>query len=77
VVELTGKKDFSFILGGTHLKNASNKRIDETIAALREFNIKKLVLSHCTGIPAFIRIREALGDKVSLSHVGESWQIAV
>lgn len=75
VTEITGKKDFYLVAGGTHLKNASRERIDKTIAALRCFDIQKLILSHCTGIPAFTRIHNALEGKVSLGTVGQVWQI--
>lgn len=77
VVEIAGRKDFSLITGGTHLENASEEKINKTITALREFKIEKLILSHCTGIPAFRMIREALGDKVFLGNVGEVVQLGV
>ncbi len=75
LVKITDKKDFLLVAGGIHLKNASKEKVDRTIEALGEFNIQKFVLSHCTGIPAFIKIYNTLKDKVSLGEVGKTWQI--
>ena len=75
VKEVTGKKDFYFVIGGTHLRSANQEKIEKTIAALGEFNIQKLILTHCTGISAFNKVYHALGEKVSLGQVGERWHI--
>jgi len=74
VAEVAARKEFSLVAGGIHLKDASRERIDKTINVLHDFNIQTLVLSHCTGIFAFSRIHEALGDKVLLGSVGEAWK---
>ncbi|GAB6149882.1 hydrolase [Clostridium novyi A str. BKT29909] len=44
----TGKNIYG-ILGGTHLVEASEDRIDKTIEKLKEMNIKLIGVSHCTG----------------------------
>ncbi|HHF99020.1 MAG TPA: MBL fold metallo-hydrolase [Candidatus Aerophobetes bacterium] len=74
-VKLTGKNNFHLVLGGTHLKNANNQRIKKTAALLSSFQIEKIVLSHCTGIQAFINLHHVLGDKVSIGKVGESFTV--
>lgn len=73
IARLTGKKDFSLIIGGTHLRGASRERIEKTASALAEFSIKKFVLSHCTGILAFSLLRNFLGNRVLPGKVGETY----
>ncbi|KGM95552.1 hydrolase [Clostridium novyi A str. 4552] len=48
IKERTGKNIYG-ILGGTHLVEASEERISETIEKLKEMNIKLIGVSHCTG----------------------------
>ncbi|MCD3244643.1 MBL fold metallo-hydrolase [Clostridium botulinum C] len=43
------RKNIYGILGGTHLVEADNNRIEKTIQVLKEMNIKLLGVSHCTG----------------------------
>lgn len=49
--KLTGTDSVHAVLGGTHLTGASPQRMNATIAALQEIGIKKLGVSHCTGLP--------------------------
>ena len=49
ISDLTGAKKFHAVIGGLHLVNADNNRINETIRALKNFDVKKLGLAHCTG----------------------------
>lgn len=44
----TGKNIYG-ILGGTHLVEADEKRINNTIKKLKQMNIKLIGVSHCTG----------------------------
>jgi 7,8-dihydropterin-6-yl-methyl-4-(beta-D-ribofuranosyl)aminobenzene 5'-phosphate synthase len=47
--KLTGQETVYAVIGGTHLYRASDERIEQTIAALKEMGIRKLGVSHCTG----------------------------
>lgn len=58
------------IVGGTHLFSASDKRIDKTIAALKEIGVQKIGVSHCTGFRASMRFAQAFGDKFFLNTAG-------
>ena len=58
------------IVGGTHLFSASDKRIDKTIAALKEIGVQKVGVSHCTGFRASMRFAQAFGDKFFLNTAG-------
>ena len=68
--KLLPQRPFYIVVGGTHLVNASQLRIEKTIKALREFDIKKLYPLHCTGFYAAAQLWNAFPDKVSLIPVG-------
>lgn len=58
------------IVGGTHLVDADDTRIENTIVYLKEKNIQKIGVSHCTGEKAEKRLKEAFGDKFFQNHGG-------
>ncbi len=60
----------SMVIGGTHLIDATEDRIDRTIKDLKEFHIRKMALCHCTGMPAMVKLYEAFGDRILFNHVG-------
>ena len=49
---ITGNKNIYAIIGGSHLVGASQKQLNKTVATLRELNIRKIGLCHCTDLPA-------------------------
>jgi 7,8-dihydropterin-6-yl-methyl-4-(beta-D-ribofuranosyl)aminobenzene 5'-phosphate synthase len=65
VSELCGGLKIYAVMGGTHLINAAPGRLEKTIAALREFDVRKIMLSHCTGIGSFVEIAKAFPGRVS------------
>jgi 7,8-dihydropterin-6-yl-methyl-4-(beta-D-ribofuranosyl)aminobenzene 5'-phosphate synthase len=50
--EITGVRDIYAVIGGSHLIGVTEERLWQTIAALKEMNIQKLGLCHCTDLPA-------------------------
>jgi len=70
--QLTGVKPIHMVLGGCHLISASEERIRLTISALREQNIQKLGVSHCTGLPATVIMAQEFGDKFFFNNAGTS-----
>jgi 7,8-dihydropterin-6-yl-methyl-4-(beta-D-ribofuranosyl)aminobenzene 5'-phosphate synthase len=48
--KITGIKEIYAVIGGTHLISANKTQLDETVKALRNFNISRLGVSHCTGL---------------------------
>lgn len=70
-VKLTGKDKFSLVIGGTHLKGKNEEKIEKTSHFLSFCRIEKIILCHCTGISAFVRLYNALGNKVSMGGVGK------
>jgi 7,8-dihydropterin-6-yl-methyl-4-(beta-D-ribofuranosyl)aminobenzene 5'-phosphate synthase len=49
VAELTGGAAIHTVVGGMHLENASPRRMAETLAALRRFDVQHFGPMHCTG----------------------------
>ncbi len=58
------------VLGGTHLGPASSEQLEETIDALRGFDIERIGVSHCTGLPAAARLASEFGDRFFFNNVG-------
>ncbi len=71
----TGVQDVYAIIGGTHLGFSSPKQLEETIAALRECDIKKILGSHCTGFAASARLLREFPGRVHPAHVGYTLEV--
>jgi len=48
--KITGIKEIYAVIGGTHLISADKEQMQSTVNAVKGFNIKKLGVSHCTGL---------------------------
>lgn len=60
------------VIGGTHLAFAPPDQLRETIAILKGLNMKRLGLSHCTGLSAGARLAQEFGEAVAFCTVGYS-----
>ncbi|MEA5098173.1 MAG: MBL fold metallo-hydrolase [Burkholderiaceae bacterium] len=59
------------VIGGMHLVNADQRRLDRTFAAMAEWQPQFLVPCHCTGANAAQQMQETLGEKiVQIGHAG-------
>lgn len=61
IEERTGEK-IAGIIGGTHLSEANDERINKSIEELKKMNVKVLGLSHCTGEKAVNMLKTFLPD---------------
>lgn len=52
---LTNGRPIHTVIGGMHLVHADTRRLEATVEALREFDVKRLAPCHCTGFPAMAR----------------------
>lgn len=75
VREIYGDSKIHLVIGGTHLVSANRERIQRTIDALKEFDVERIAVSHCTGEPAVIMLYEAFGEKMISNHVGDVVEI--
>ena len=60
--EVTGVEAFHTVVGGTHLISASEERVLLTAAALKEFGVERVGVSHCTGLTSAALLAQELGD---------------
>ena len=68
--QITGVKSIHAVIGGAHLVDSAEERIWRTIAVLKELNVQKLGLCHCTGMPAVTLMAHEFGDKFFFNNAG-------
>lgn len=59
--KITGGQPLLAVIGGLHIFDASDARLDWTGAELKAAGVKYLLMGHCTGIEATWRLRQATG----------------
>jgi 7,8-dihydropterin-6-yl-methyl-4-(beta-D-ribofuranosyl)aminobenzene 5'-phosphate synthase len=74
-VEITGEHRIYGVIGGTHLAHASDKQLKETIKALKNYDIKKIGVSHCTGMRASMILANEFKEKFFLNNAGSVIEI--
>ncbi len=57
----TGRSKVLAYIGGTHLMNASQARLEKTIEAINMYQVQKLIVGHCTGFYAAAELFKQLG----------------
>jgi 7,8-dihydropterin-6-yl-methyl-4-(beta-D-ribofuranosyl)aminobenzene 5'-phosphate synthase len=67
---LTGIEPVYAVIGGTHLISASAERIDLTIADLESLGVRRLGVSHCTGLPAATLLARTFGEAFFFNNAG-------
>jgi 7,8-dihydropterin-6-yl-methyl-4-(beta-D-ribofuranosyl)aminobenzene 5'-phosphate synthase len=71
IMKLSGNKHIYSVVGGMHLLNASQDRIEKTVKFLRECNVQNIAPCHCTGANAARQICDAVpGQCVECSTGG-------
>jgi len=68
--QLTGVKKIHTVLGGAHLVDGSEEQVWLTIAALRELDVQRLGLCHCTGLAATSLIAQEFGERFFFNVTG-------
>lgn len=74
IIKRTGMPIYG-IVGGSHLIEANELRLNNTIEFLKESNISILRLSHCTGENAIREIRYEFGNKFVYNNTGHKIEI--
>ncbi|MGH4117637.1 MBL fold metallo-hydrolase [Clostridium sp.] len=69
IIERTGLPIYG-IVGGTHLVEADEQRLNKTIDFLKEKDIKIIGVSHCTGEKAAEEIKRQFGDEFLYNNTG-------
>jgi len=68
--KLTGISRVHLVLGGSHLIGASEERIWQTIAALKELGVARLGLCHCTSFPVAAIFASEFGEGFFFNGTG-------
>ena len=68
--QLTRSDKIYAVIGGAHLINASEERLWQTIAALKEMGVQRLGLCHCTDLPAASVLAQEFGEKFFFNKAG-------
>jgi 7,8-dihydropterin-6-yl-methyl-4-(beta-D-ribofuranosyl)aminobenzene 5'-phosphate synthase len=61
--QVTGLSRIHAVLGGMHLVNASENRINRSVAALRDYDVRVVGPAHCTGLKATAAMLNAFADQ--------------
>ncbi|MCG6929580.1 MAG: MBL fold metallo-hydrolase [Desulfofustis sp.] len=75
VIEVTGETKIHTVIGGLHLLNASQQRLEQTAQALNSFDIGQLIACHCTGDEAFAYLEKRVNCKIMQGYAGFSMMI--
>lgn len=70
IAKQTGYKEFHAVIGGTHLESASDDYITKAIHTLKEFKVKKIGTSHCTGFRVACRMHQEFKESFVLGSCG-------
>jgi 7,8-dihydropterin-6-yl-methyl-4-(beta-D-ribofuranosyl)aminobenzene 5'-phosphate synthase len=70
VQEVTDTKRIHMVIGGIHLFRAPQEQIESTIAELKGYDVKKIGVSHCTGLHAAVRLSQEFGDRFFFNNAG-------
>lgn len=71
----TGVAEIHAVIGGTHLGFCAPAQLDETIRALRSYNIRRISPGHCTGFAAAARLAREFPGQFHPAQVGYTLEI--
>ncbi len=70
VIEKTGESRITHLIGGTHLGPASEEQKERTYQALKDFDIGRIGVSHCTGSESAFHLKKIYGEDFFFCNVG-------
>lgn len=69
-VKLTGLDDIAAVIGGFHLVDADEERIDKTVEDLALMKAAEIYTGHCTGFKAEAKMLQTLGNRFRKLNTG-------
>lgn len=75
VMHKMNRDNFYAVLGGTHLDFLTPEQLEQSIACLKEMNIAKIGVSHCTGMRAASRLQQEFGERYYYGYVGSVLEV--
>jgi 7,8-dihydropterin-6-yl-methyl-4-(beta-D-ribofuranosyl)aminobenzene 5'-phosphate synthase len=73
--KITGVDKIYAVVGGLHLIDASEEKVDKSIEALRE--VDWVFAGHCTGFEGLRKMANKLGDRLAVFHTGSMIRLPV
>lgn len=73
ILQLNPGERIHAVIGGLHLLNAGNERLQHTMSVLRQLSPDKVIACHCTGEHAMAALRESLGARASQGAAGKAY----
>ncbi len=75
IMKITGQTRFYWIIGGAHLINASENRLDKTVHALNQIDFRYITPIHCTGLHAQCFLHSQFPDRFLPLFCGDRLQL--
>ena len=75
IAYLIGRRDVFAVIGGTHLGFCGQEQLERTIAAMKEWGIKKVAASHCTGFAVSARLSREMPKMFQVAMVGYTLEV--
>jgi len=72
--EKTGLREFHAVIGGTHLENAPEDYVVRAMETLKGYRVKKIAVSHCTGLKMAARFAAEFKNEFANASVGSSFE---
>jgi len=69
---VTGAEKLYGFIGGTHLINPKEHRLNETIKRLKDYDLKLMAPSHCTGYKSMAILNQTFPDRFVLNYAGRT-----
>ncbi|MBW2689088.1 MAG: MBL fold metallo-hydrolase [Deltaproteobacteria bacterium] len=67
--KFAGEKIYA-VVGGTHLGFSNDDQFEETVKVLDQYQIEKIGVSHCTGLPKAAQLASRLKERFFFGNVG-------
>jgi 7,8-dihydropterin-6-yl-methyl-4-(beta-D-ribofuranosyl)aminobenzene 5'-phosphate synthase len=72
--EKTGTREFHAVIGGTHLENAPEDYVALAMDTLKTYRVKKIAVSHCTGLRMAGRFASEFKNEFANASVGSAFE---
>jgi len=73
--KLFRNKPIHAVIGGFHLVNTTPERIEKTVKAFKDYEVKMVATGHCTGLPGACKLAHELGDIFQFLWAGRKLEI--
>ena len=68
--KMSGEQEIRAVIGGFHLINASEERIERTVKSFKDLKVQEIYAGHCTGLHAECAFQREFGSRFHQLHAG-------